>query len=190
MQLRLGDRAEGTFRTGTRYPIVTSTYSSGVSSSLASSLSGLSVNGTSVASLLSQYLGTSSVTIPQIQYEDLGLTLKITPTVQKSDAITLKLELKLEALAGGTLNSIPILNNRSLTSEVTVPVGQSALLASEISSSELRSLQGLPFLSELPGFTGTAQNVQHNTDELLITLTPHLVRRRTLQNRQPPHSRG
>ena len=58
---------------------MTATYSSGISSSLASSVAGLTVNGTSVSSLLSQYLGSTQTTIPQIQYEDLGITLKLTP---------------------------------------------------------------------------------------------------------------
>ena len=43
-----------------------------------SALSGITINGVSAASLLNAAVGTP-VTIPQIQYEDLGLTLKATP---------------------------------------------------------------------------------------------------------------
>lgn len=50
------NRQPATFRVGSRYPVITGTYSSGVSSSLASSLSGLNVNGTSVSSLLRNIL--------------------------------------------------------------------------------------------------------------------------------------
>jgi hypothetical protein len=41
----------------------------------------------------------------------------------------------------------------------------------------MRSVQGLPGLSELPGFQSTTnQNKIVNTGELLITITPHVVR--------------
>jgi Flp pilus assembly secretin CpaC len=183
LQLRAGDKQAATFRAGTRYPIVTSTYTAGISSSLASSVAGLNVNGTSVSSLLSQYLGTSSVTVPQVQYEDLGLTLKATPQIQHDGSVRIELDMKIESLGASSLNSIPVLNNRQLTSTITIPGGQSALLASEVSTSETRDVQGLPGLGELPGFQqATADNTtDKNTGELLITITPHIVRNNQLR---------
>jgi general secretion pathway protein D len=174
--LRAGNRQAANFRAGSRYPVITASYSSGVSSALASQLAGLNVNGTSVSSLLSQYLGSTSVTVPQFQYEDLGLTLKATPTIQPSGIVTLQLDMKLEALGGTSLNSIPVLNSRTLNSTVEVPVGQTALLASLVNGSEMRSVQGVPGLSALPGFQGSDKEVQTADDELLISITPHIVR--------------
>ncbi len=165
-----------TFRVGSRYPVITGTYSSGASSSLASSLSGLNINGTSVSSLLSQYLGANSVSVPQFQYEDLGLTLKLTPHVLRSDAVSLALDMKIEALGGSSLNNIPILNNRVLTSTVTVPAGQTAMLATLVSSSEMKALTGVPGLNDIPGFQGTSADRQKSSTALLITITPHIVR--------------
>jgi type II secretory pathway component GspD/PulD (secretin) len=176
VQVRGGNHQEASFRAGERYPIVTATYSSGISSSLASSVAGLNINGTSVSSLLSKYLGSTQTTIPQIQYEDLGITLKLTPQVLHGGDIQLKLDLKIEALGGGTVDSIPILNSRAMTSTITVPAGQTALLASLIDTNESEAITGLPGLSELPGFQGTDQNITKSTDELLITITPHIVR--------------
>lgn len=178
LQVRAGTNQDATFRAGTRYPIVTSQYSYGVQGSAASSVAGLNINGTNVGSLLSQYLGNNAqVTVPQIQYEDLGLTLKATPVIQRAGAVQVKLDLKLESLGAGTVNNIPVLNSRQLTSIATIPVGQTALLASEVSSTEMRSVQGLPGLSELPGFQSTTnENKTVSTGELLITITPHLVR--------------
>ena len=180
VQLRAGDRLPSSFRVGTRYPVVTSTYSSGLPSSVTSAAAGLSVNGTSVSSLLSG-LGLNSISVPQVQFEDLGLTLKTTPKVLRDNSVMLQLDLKLEALGGGTINNIPILNSRALTSSVTIPAGSTALLVSQMSTSETRSLQGLPGLNDLPGFGGTDRNSQKDTAELLITLTPRVVRRGDLQ---------
>ena len=177
LQLRAGANQDATFRAGTRYPIITSTYTYGVQNSVASSVAGLNINGSSVGSLLQQFLGNSQVSIPQIQYEDLGLTVKATPMVLRSGTVQLKLDLKLESLGAGTINNIPVLNSRQLTSIATIPVGQTALLASEVSSSEMKSVQGLPGLSELPGFQSTTnENKTVSTGEVLITITPHVVR--------------
>ena len=166
---------------GSRYPVITGTYSSGVSSSLASSLSGLNINGTSVSSLLSQYSGTNSVSVPQFQFEDLGITLKLTPQILRSDAVSLALDMKVEALGGTSIDNIPILNNRAMTSTITVPAGHTAMLATLVSSNELKDLTGLPGLSELPGFQGTDQDRQKSSTELLITITPHIVRTGRIQ---------
>jgi Flp pilus assembly secretin CpaC len=45
-----------------------------------------------------------------------------------------------------------------------------------VSRNEIRSIDGLPGISELPGFQGTAKDKEIDTDELLITITPHIVR--------------
>lgn len=182
VQLRSGSNQEANFRAGTRYPIITSTYTYGVQNSVASAVAGLNINGTSVSSLLQQYLGNSQATVPQIQFEDLGLTLKATPSILRAGTVQLKLDMKVESLGAGSLNGIPVLNSRQLTSIVTIPAGQTALLASEVSSSETRAVQGLPGLSELPGFQGTTnENKETSTGELLITITPHVVRENGLR---------
>ena len=177
VQLRSGANQDVTFRAGSRYPIQTSIYTYGVQGSVASSVAGLNINGTSVGSLLQQYLGNNQVSVPQIQYEDLGLTLKATPTVLRDGTVQLKLDMKIEALGSASLNGIPVLNSRELTSIATIPAGQTAMLASEVSSQETRAITGLPGLSELPGFQSTTnENKEIDTGELLITITPHIVR--------------
>jgi len=181
IQIRVGDGQSADFRVGTRYPITTSTYSTGPTTG-AGSLAGITVNGVSASSLLSQLTGGSSgVTIPQIQYEDLGLTLKATPTVQKSGTVRMHLDMKIEALAGGALNNIPILASRQFVSDITVADGKTALLVSSVSKSESAAVSGLPGLGELPGFqTATADKAaETDSSELLLLITPHIVRRRS-----------
>jgi Flp pilus assembly secretin CpaC len=176
IKLRLGDRQEGNFRSGTRYPIVTSTYTTG-SAATPSSLAGVTINGVSAQSLLNQ---SSTVTIPQIQFEDLGLILKAKPTLQRGGEITIQLDLKVQALGGGSLNNLPILNNRQYVSTITMRDGESTLLASSLSRTESAAISGLPLLSELPGFqTATAdKTTETDTSELVLLITPHIVRHR------------
>lgn len=177
LDVRAGSNQDATFRVGSRYPITTSTYTYGVQGAAASAVAGLNINGTSVSSLLQQYLGNSQVTVPQIQFEDLGITLKATPSILRDGTVQLKLDMKIEALGSTSLNGIPVLNSRQLTSIATIPAGQTALLASEVSSQETRAITGLPGLSDLPGFQSTTnENKEVDTGELLITITPHVVR--------------
>jgi len=175
------NKQPGTFRAGEKYPITTSAFSnlaaagtSGISTSglNASELALLGLSG--VSSLAS---GTTAI-IPQIQYEDIGLTLKTTPVISRDGSITLKFDMKLESLAGGTVDGIPILNNRAYQGDVTVADGQTAVIMSEVTRSEIGSISGTPGISELPGFSDIADRTSNYTGQKVVMLVrPHLVRR-------------
>ncbi len=180
--VRAGDGKETTLRVGEKYPITVSTYSSGLSSTTTSALNGVTVNGVSASSLLSQYLGNSSTaTIPIIQYEDLGITLKTTPTVLKSGLVNMKIDLKIEALTGASLNNIPVLTNSNFVSGITVQDGMTAVMMTDLSSTQLASISGLPGLGDLPGFQDALASANRETDrsELVLMITPRLVRKRS-----------
>jgi len=179
IQIRVGDRQPATFRVGQRYPITTATYSSGLSTT-SSALAGVSINGVSAASLLNSAAGTP-ITIPQIQYEDLGLTLKATPVVQRSGAIKMHIDLKIEALTGGSVSNIPILNSQQFASDVTVDDGDTAVMVSSLTKSESGSISGLPGIGELPGFQTATADKTTTTDSsnLILLITPHVTRRRS-----------
>lgn len=179
IQIRVGDRQSATFRIGERYPITTANYST-ASPAQTSALAGVSINGVPAASLLNAAVG-SPITIPQIQYEDLGLTLKATPTVQRSGAIKMKIDLKIEALAGGSINGVPILNNQQFASDVTLDDGDTALMVSSLSKSGSASLSGYPVLAGLPGFQQATANrtTMTSSGNLILLITPHVTRRRT-----------
>jgi len=178
IQIRIADRQMATFRIGERYPITTATYSSGLATA-SSALSGVTINGVSATSLLNAAVG-NPITIPQIQYEDIGLTLKATPTVQRSGAIKMHIDLKIEALTGGSLSNIPILDNQQFVSDITIDDGDTALMVSSLSKSESASINGIPGLGELPGFqTATADKITTtDASSLILLVTPHVTRRR------------
>src|SRR3984885_8610458 len=177
IQVRVGDRQTATFRLGERYPITTSTYSSGVTGNT-SGLAGVSINGVSVSSLLNS---STTTTIPQIEYQDLGLTLKATPSVQRSGAISMHLDLKIDALSGTSLSNIPVLNSEQFASDVTVNDGDTALLVSTLTRSQSAAISGSPGLGELPGFQTLTADTTTNTDssELILLVTPRVTRLRS-----------
>jgi general secretion pathway protein D len=179
IQIRVLDRQPAIFRVGERFPITTATYSSGISPT-SSALAGVTINGVSAASLLNA-ASTTALTIPQIQYEDLGLTLKATPVVEKSGAVKLHIDLKIEALTGGSISNIPILNSQQFLSDITLDDGETALMVSSLSKSESASINGLPGLGSLPGFQTATADTTTETDSsnLILLITPHVTRRRS-----------
>jgi general secretion pathway protein D len=177
VQLRVGDHQEAVFREGEKYPITQSTYSSGLSSA-ASAASAL--GNAAISSLVSQFTGGAGATIPQVTYEDLGVTLKTTPVIEKSNRINLMLDLKIEALSGSTLDGNPILQSRQFSTDLTVGNGESAMLVSYVTKSETAAMTGLPGVSELPGFQLPLDDTRnHDSGQLIVVVTPHIVRRRS-----------
>jgi len=182
LNVRAGDKQTTTLHIGSKYPVITSTFSSGISSSTASLLQGKTINGVSAAQLLAQLggAGTSAVT-PSIAFEDLGITLKTTPTVLKSGLIGLHVDMKIEALTGASLDNIPVLASRVFVSDIIVNDGKTAVLLSSLSKTEASSVSGIPGLAELPGFRDTAADhlAETSSSELIVLLTPHVVHRRS-----------
>ena len=183
IRLRLADGQDETIISGVRYPIQLASYSNVVASGV--NIPGLTSAGTSAA--LSSLLTNGSaqaLQIPQVQYQDLGLTLKANPRILRSGNVALTLDLKITALSGTVVNGNPVLNNRSFSGVVTLKEGVGAILMSELDSNESRAISGTPGLSEVPGFNDiTQKDVDRNYATLLIILTPHL-----LQGSQPPGS--
>jgi general secretion pathway protein D len=64
---------------------------------------------------------------------------------------------------------------------VTVADGETALLFSTLTRSESAAISGYPGLGELPGFqTATADTTKAtDTSEIVLLITPHVVRRRS-----------
>ncbi|MGA7245607.1 MAG: hypothetical protein WBX19_20665 [Terracidiphilus sp.] len=176
VQMHLGDGEEGTIKSGSRYPITTSQYSNLGTGGI--SIPGLTTAGLSgsLSSLLTQQAATQ--TIPQVEYQDLGLTFKATPRVIRSGEVALTMDLKITALEGSSLNGVPILNNRSYSGVVTLKDNSGVVIVSEVDKEESRALSGWPGLSEIPGLnTATATtDAQRNYASLLIIVTPHVIR--------------
>jgi type II secretory pathway component GspD/PulD (secretin) len=162
-----GDTA--TFRLGERYPVMNASYSS------------IAAVPTQLASLL----GTGSAatnslgTYPSFTYEDLGLTIKAKPTIHSSGNVTLDLDLQLTSLGGSTLNSVPIINNRSYKGVITLQDDEPAIVAGSLSRNEQQSLAGMPGFSHIPLISDLTSNHSNeiDEDEVLLIITPHIVRK-------------
>jgi type II secretory pathway component GspD/PulD (secretin) len=86
-------------------------------------------------------------------------------------------DLKLQALAGSSLNDIPELTNREFSAIANAKAGRSVIFLSDLSKQEAVAVSGIPGISDLPGFQGaTDETKTRQTTSLLIIITPEIVR--------------
>jgi Flp pilus assembly secretin CpaC len=123
--------------------------------------------------------GVAQQPYPGAQYEDLGVKIKATPTVHPNDEVTLQLEFEIRALAGTSINGIPILTNRTISQTVRIKENEPTIIGGLLDSEESRTLSGLPGFANLPGgagyFFGQRSTTAQDT-EMLILITPHKLR--------------
>jgi len=114
---------------------------------------------------------------PSFTFEDLGLSLKATPHVHGTEEVTLTVEAEFKVLGGTASNGIPIISNRSLKSDVTLKMGEWAVVAGLIDDEDARSVAGIAGVARIPLLGPLTSNTTHNssTDRVLILLRPTLL---------------
>ncbi|HUC54190.1 MAG TPA: FG-GAP-like repeat-containing protein [Candidatus Cybelea sp.] len=126
----------------------------------------------------STFGGVAQTPYPASEYVDLGVKIKATPTLHPNNEVTLQLEFEIRALAGSSVNGIPVLSNRTLTQTVRVKEDEPTLIGGLTDREETRSITGLPGFAEIPvaGYLFGGRNHTLQDTELLIVVTPRKVR--------------
>jgi type II secretory pathway component GspD/PulD (secretin) len=114
---------------------------------------------------------------PAFTFEDLGVSVKVTPHVHGMDGIMIELDAEVQLLAGNALNGVPIISHRKLTSDVELKPGQWVLIAGLLTTSEARSIAGIAGLSSLPGIGPLMRQNTRNrdTDQILVLIKADLL---------------
>jgi len=115
---------------------------------------------------------------PGSEYEDIGLKIKATPTLHRNKEVTLQLDFDIKALAGTSVNGIPVITNRTLTQVVRLKEDETSLITGLLDKEETRTITGLPGLATIPGagYLFGQRNNSFTDTELLILITPRRVR--------------
>jgi general secretion pathway protein D len=173
VELHAGDLQKQTVKIGERYPIVTQSYSAGTQTPTSNTTLASLLAGTSATAAAS----TNPIALaPTVEYQDLGLTVNTLPRILQNKDVQMQLQVTLASLAGTSVNGSPIINNRDFVTTIQIPDGGTALVTSAVSSTESKSLSGIPGLSELPGFSWTASpTTQVTSGRLLIVISPHII---------------
>ena len=160
--LRAGQDAAATFRVGTRFPILNASFAP-------------IFNSSSISKVIQNQSFTAA--FPSFNYEDLGLTIKAKPQVHGNENVTLDLEIQIRSLGAQSLNGVPIINNREYKGMITLKNGEPGVVAGIISTSEQRSMSGIPGFAQISGISNVSGfNTNNNEEnELLVVITPHVV---------------
>jgi len=163
VNLRASQEKDATFKLGSRYPILNASFAP-------------IYNNAAIA----QVIGNQSFAapFPSVNYEDIGLTLKAKPRVHNNSDIALELEIQFRTLGNTNTNGVPDILNREYKGGILLKEGEPAVVAGMITASDQRSLSGLPVFSNIPGFGifTSQKSKQEEDDELLILITPYVVR--------------
>jgi general secretion pathway protein D len=126
--------------------------------------------------------GISQQPITSFEYKNVGVNIDITPRVHQDGEVTLQLKLDISAVGAPGYQGLPTFTSRTVNSTIRLREGETNLLAGLILDSERKALTGLPGLASVP-FLGKlfAQNQdQGQQTDIVMTLTPHVVRRTEL----------
>ena len=162
MSIRAGQGTDASFHLGERFPILNASYAPIFNSPQ-----------------ISAVLGNQSYIppFPSVSYEDLGLNVKVKPTVHGDGSVTLQLEMQVRSLTGQSDNGVPVISNREYKGSITLKDGEPAFVAGEISRTDTLSMSGIPGLGAVPGLNQAmvSNSKQENQDELMIAITPHVL---------------
>lgn len=160
--LRAEQGNEATFHLGERYPILNGSYAPIYNSPQ-----------------ISKVLGNQSYVapFPSVSYEDLGLEIKLKPTIHGNGDVSMTLEMQVRSLTGQSSNGVPVISNQEYKGSIQLRDGESAAVAGEITTNDQRSMAGIPLLADLPLLNQgvTDNNRMKEEDELLIVITPHVL---------------
>jgi hypothetical protein len=115
---------------------------------------------------------------PGVQYLDIGLKVKATPRIHPNNDVTLELNFDISSLSSQSINAIPVISNDEVDQTVRLKPNETAALAGFLETQLTNAITGNPGLAEIPGvgLLDQDQNAQQQETELLILVTPRMVR--------------
>lgn len=126
---------------------------------------------------------TGSATSISIQYQPFGVSLNFTPVVMSKNKISLTVAPEVSTLDFSTPIQVsgvsyPILNTRKASAVVELGSGETFMLAGLLKNDNSNSITKLPGVGDLPvlGALFRSQSFQNNQTELVILVTPYIVR--------------
>jgi len=163
-ELRSIDGQEAKLKVGDRIPIATGSFQAGVG-----------VGAVGSAGLVNPLVNT------QFQYQDVGVNIDITPRVHPNREISLKTKIEVSSVTneqpiGGITE--PVISQRVVEHDIRLKDGEASILGGLIQRTDMKVLNGWPGLAKIPiiRYLFSSDSIDHQEDEVLIMLIPHIVR--------------
>ncbi len=157
-ELRSVDNVKATLKIGEKEPIATGSFQPGVAG-----------------------VGVNPLVNTQFTYQDVGVNVEITPRVHENGDVTMHIDLDISTVAsyvnvGGI--SQPVIGQRKVTHDIRMREGEVGLLGGLINTEDDKTVTGIPGLASIPllGNLFKGSSVNHNRDELMIVVIPHVIR--------------
>ncbi|MDO8432022.1 MAG: type II secretion system secretin GspD [Candidatus Binatus sp.] len=115
--------------------------------------------------------------------QNVGITLDIVPQVSEGDYVKLDLYEEVSNVVNGTQTNTlgPTTTIRSASTTVLIQNHRTAVIGGLLASQDQIQNQGVPFLSSIPviGNLFSSKSNDRQKDNLIVFLTPHVVRNKT-----------
>jgi general secretion pathway protein D len=114
-----------------------------------------------------------------IQREEVGTILKVTPQLNGSDTVILKIELESSNLAASVAGAVDLITNkRTFSTNVMIEDGGIVVLGGLIEDRSLQNEQRVPFLGRIPiiGLAFKSRDAQKTRNNLMVFIRPKILR--------------
>ncbi|MEX2282464.1 MAG: secretin N-terminal domain-containing protein [Gemmatimonadota bacterium] len=116
-----------------------------------------------------------------VQYEDVGTTLTIIPTINQDDYVSVQILQEVNSLTNQVIAAAldaPVISTREASTRAIIRDGQTVVIGGLIGDSRDYLDSGIPFLKDIPllGNLFKRRSEIRNRTELAIFVTPYIVR--------------
>lgn len=126
---------------------------------------------------------TTNTTINTVQYQDVGIILRVTPFITAEGMVEMIVSPEISSLSATTVPisntvSSPVIDKRSADTVVVTPSDQTVVIGGLISTQKTDRDSKVPILGDIPilGYAFKRKQKNDVKTELLIFLTPHVVK--------------
>lgn len=112
----------------------------------------------------------------QVQFVDIGVKLRLTPTIGPDGSVTAEMHPEYSAIQG-FVGGYPVIANRKVDSTLRVKDDQTIVLGGLLRDIDSETITKVPFLANIPVFGKIFQNRErtHVRDEVVFLITPHVI---------------
>ena len=126
--------------------------------------------------------GAGGVATPNVQFKEVLLELKVTPTITQDNRVFLNMNVKKDEvdryLEVADFGVVPIINRREVNTAVLVEDGQTVVIGGVYEFTDRSSVAKVPFLGDIPFLGALFKKRGRSKDkaELLVFVTPKILR--------------
>jgi len=164
-EIRVVDGQTAKLKIGDRIPVATGSFQAGV--------------GASTGGAINPLVNT------QFQYLDVGVNVDVTPRIHPDHEISMKVNIVVSSQTGSSpIGGIdqPIISQRSIEHDIRLKDGEVNILGGLMEQTDTNTVNGIAGLAKIPVLNNlfAGHIIDHEKDEILIVLIPHIVRMPTI----------